>query len=103
MNYERFFEERISSLKAEGRYRVFTEIMRRVSHFPEADQYTPQGQTLGIVIRQLQPTVQRLFSPRRITSYNVCYTKLLRSCSSRTWKRLLPEMLRVPPAPAPQT
>ncbi len=43
MNYERFFEERISSLKAEGRYRVFTEIMRRVSHFPEADQYTPQG------------------------------------------------------------
>ncbi|SBV92483.1 5-aminolevulinate synthase [uncultured Alphaproteobacteria bacterium] len=49
MNYERFFEERISGLKAEGRYRVFTEIMRRVSHFPEADRYTPQG-TRDIVV-----------------------------------------------------
>jgi len=43
MTYEKFFEEKIASLKAEGRYRVFTEIMRRVSHFPEADQYTPEG------------------------------------------------------------
>jgi len=49
MNYEQFFDDKISGLKAEGRYRVFTEIMRRVSHFPEATHYTPQG-TNDIVV-----------------------------------------------------
>jgi 5-aminolevulinate synthase len=49
MDYARFFEEQISDLKAEGRYRVFTEIMRRVSRFPEAAHYTPHG-TRDIVV-----------------------------------------------------
>jgi 5-aminolevulinate synthase len=49
MDYARFFEEQISGLKAEGRYRVFTEIMRRVSHFPEAAHYTSRG-THDIVV-----------------------------------------------------
>ena len=43
MDYARFFEEQISGLKAEGRYRVFTEIMRHVSHFPEAAHFTSSG------------------------------------------------------------
>ncbi|MBN2752459.1 MAG: 5-aminolevulinate synthase [Rhodospirillaceae bacterium] len=43
MDYAQFFEEQISGLKTEGRYRVFAEIMRHVSHFPEATQYTEKG------------------------------------------------------------
>ncbi len=49
MDYARFFEEQVSGLKAEGRYRVFTEIMRRVSRFPEAAYYTQRG-TRDIVV-----------------------------------------------------
>lgn len=36
MNYERFFAERIDALKAEGRYREFAELERRVGSFPIA-------------------------------------------------------------------
>ena len=49
MHYSQFFEDQISGLKSEGRYRVFAEIMRRVSHFPEAAHFTAQG-THDIVV-----------------------------------------------------
>lgn len=49
MNYEKFFQDQISGLKAEGRYRIFTEIMRRANHYPEAEQFTPDG-TRNIVV-----------------------------------------------------
>jgi len=49
MNYNQFFKDQIAGLKSEGRYRVFTEIMRRASHFPEAEQFTDSG-TRDIVV-----------------------------------------------------
>ena len=36
MNYERYFAERLGALKAEGRYRVFADLERRVGAFPRA-------------------------------------------------------------------
>jgi 5-aminolevulinate synthase len=36
MNYERFFAERIDSLKCEGRYRVFADLERQAGRFPRA-------------------------------------------------------------------
>jgi 5-aminolevulinate synthase len=36
MNYERFFAERIDSLKREGRYRVFADLERQAGRFPRA-------------------------------------------------------------------
>jgi 5-aminolevulinate synthase len=36
MNYENFFKQRLDSLRAEGRYRVFADIERRCGGFPRA-------------------------------------------------------------------
>src|SRR5690606_28094340 len=36
MDYEQFFRERLSSLKAEGRYRVFADLARQSGRFPRA-------------------------------------------------------------------
>ena len=36
MNYQRFFGERIDSLKREGRYRVFADLERQAGRFPRA-------------------------------------------------------------------
>ena len=36
MNYEQFFRDRITSLKQEGRYRVFADLERQAGHFPRA-------------------------------------------------------------------
>ena len=44
MDYERFFADAIARVKAEGRYRVFTEIARHKGDFPSATLYTDDGQ-----------------------------------------------------------
>ena len=36
MNYQKFFSDKVADLKAEGRYRVFTEVQRKAGDFPRA-------------------------------------------------------------------
>ena len=43
MDFERFFEQQMAGLKAEGRYRVFAELERRAGDFPHATRYAPRG------------------------------------------------------------
>jgi 5-aminolevulinate synthase len=43
MDYERFFADALARVKAEGRYRVFTEIARHKGDFPSATHYTDDG------------------------------------------------------------
>nr|WP_281301688.1 MULTISPECIES: 5-aminolevulinate synthase [unclassified Iodidimonas] len=49
MDYERIFSDAISAVKAEGRYRVFADIVRRRGEFPRADRFGTgdDGQPLG--------------------------------------------------------
>ncbi len=49
MNYERFFSDSIAELKAEGRYRVFADIERRVGAFPQAASRLQDGRRDVIV------------------------------------------------------
>ncbi len=45
MDYTKFFADRISELKAEGRYRVFAELARHAGNFPRATRYVDGGTT----------------------------------------------------------
>ena len=44
MDYERFFRESLSGLKAEGRYRIFADLERQAGAFPRARHYGGDGQ-----------------------------------------------------------
>ncbi len=44
MDYAAFFRDKITALKAEGRYRVFCELSRRRGAFPSADEHRADGQ-----------------------------------------------------------
>src|SRR5262249_41640864 len=43
MDYESQFQQSLSQVKREGRYRVFADIVRRRGSFPEAIHHTQQG------------------------------------------------------------
>jgi 5-aminolevulinate synthase len=43
MNYEKFFADRISALRAEGNYRVFADLERKAGAFPRATRHTESG------------------------------------------------------------
>ena len=43
MNYEKFFAERVSDLRAEGNYRVFADLERKAGAFPRAASHTEDG------------------------------------------------------------
>jgi 5-aminolevulinate synthase len=43
MDYEKFFADRISDLRVEGRYRVFADLERQVGDFPRATSHTDSG------------------------------------------------------------
>lgn len=49
MDYTAFFNEKLTGLKSEGRYRHFANIERRAGDFPKADLHTPEG-TKEIII-----------------------------------------------------
>jgi 5-aminolevulinate synthase len=42
-DYERYFSDTISALKAEGRYRVFADLERKCGAFPHATWHSPEG------------------------------------------------------------
>ena len=44
MDYDSQFNQALSMVKREGRYRVFADIVRKRGSFPEATQYTAQGE-----------------------------------------------------------
>jgi len=41
MNYQAHFEQAVAAVRAEGRYRVFADLARRVGHFPRAEHRGP--------------------------------------------------------------
>jgi 5-aminolevulinate synthase len=43
MNYQRFFEDKVASLRAEGRYRIFADLERRAGRFPRALWHSRNG------------------------------------------------------------
>ncbi|MCA3598386.1 MAG: 5-aminolevulinate synthase [Methylobacterium sp.] len=43
MNFEHFFRQELSSLKKEGRYRVFADLERQAGRFPKATLHGPKG------------------------------------------------------------
>jgi 5-aminolevulinate synthase len=49
MTYEDIFQDRIDSLHAEGRYRVFADLKRRCGAYPQADQ-TKDGQLREVTV-----------------------------------------------------
>lgn len=50
MNYQSFFENSISTLKAEGRYRYFANLERIAGRFPNAIYHPPEGQSREVTI-----------------------------------------------------
>jgi 5-aminolevulinate synthase len=50
IDYEKIFADSIDKVKTEGRYRVFTEIMRKRGHFPAATHFDEQGNTKEIKV-----------------------------------------------------
>jgi len=49
MDYTKFFADRISDLKNEGRYRVFAELARQAGNFPRATRFI-DGQTTEVTV-----------------------------------------------------
>ena len=60
MDYEGFFADKIDSLRAEGRYRVFAELERHAGRFPFAANHGVgvAGQSVGAAAAQ-RPAVSR--------------------------------------------
>lgn len=50
MNYRSFFEQRITDLKQEGRYRSFANLERLVGRFPTALYHTPDGLSREVIV-----------------------------------------------------
>ena len=45
MNYEHFFRDQLSDLRAQGNYRVFAELQRQAGAFPAATHFAPAGES----------------------------------------------------------
>lgn len=49
MDYQNFFAQALNTLKSEGNYRIFTDILRQAGQFPRATHFRPDG-TQGEII-----------------------------------------------------
>ncbi len=50
MDYQQFFQSRIETLKAEGRYRIFADLERQAGRFPRATWYRSNGEPREITV-----------------------------------------------------
>ncbi|MCR9129833.1 MAG: 5-aminolevulinate synthase [Alphaproteobacteria bacterium] len=50
MDFDTFFSDQLAGLKAEGNYRVFTDIERRRGAFPAATRHTQTGETREVTV-----------------------------------------------------
>ena len=48
MDYERYFADRLGTLKSEGNYRVFADLERQVGDFPRAKRHVGSGDNAGV-------------------------------------------------------
>lgn len=48
INYNQYFEEAVNRVKDEGRYRVFTDLARKVGDFPKAKNFNNNGEEVTI-------------------------------------------------------
>ncbi len=49
MNYNNFFKEKIKTLKADGNFRIFADLKRKVGKFPKADMYKDDGSIVEVI------------------------------------------------------
>ncbi len=50
MDYDRYFDQALTNLHEEGRYRVFLDIRRKMGAFPKADWFLPDGSQREITV-----------------------------------------------------
>jgi 5-aminolevulinic acid synthase len=50
MNFEAYFEEKLSGLREAGNYRVFADLERRAGRFPSATRFRPDGSTQDVTV-----------------------------------------------------
>jgi 5-aminolevulinate synthase len=50
MDFEAFFQSRVDTLKAEGRYRVFATLERMAGKFPQAIYHAADGSTREVTV-----------------------------------------------------
>ncbi len=50
INYTKFFSDKLTEIKAEGRYRTFATLQRRVGQFPHADYISADGSVRDVTI-----------------------------------------------------
>ena len=117
MSYDHFFSAALARLHDERRYRVFADLERIADRFPHAywhnqgvkrdvviwcsNDYLGMGQHPKVVGAMVAIAASFETKPEVNTSADSLRCRSASERSSSTNGRVVPEMLRVPPAPAP--